>query len=295
MNSERSRQTKAELAEIQNNIDAATKTKLWAEGAPARARKAQADAAARRELRKRLILDPAASADFIAPLYDGRFNSPAEVAAAIQSAYTEFLAAHNLDDQAITFVQEFLTNHKSADISRVEVWNAALDYLEARMAAPHSVGVPVSRVEHQVEQVEPEVAPEVDDPLAGLTGRERENREREIYRQAVLTETLLNGVFADTLRELVEVTGLTMPGKVSLGFRQYLEAHKIPLTREEIRIAAATYFGSSVYAVLDDSERAEIDRRSTVASMNSDQVKQAVGYRNTYSPDAQGFASRSAL
>lgn len=272
-NAGRTADTRREIAEMQRQ-DAERKTaearRKYESDRPAREAAAQQKEHELRELKQRLMYDPAESHDWRYQPYDYRFSNHAAVTAAIQAAWEGLLSKHDLDRGVQMLLKSFTASHPDADISRVEVWESALAYLEARLCPAEEPAPPAV--------APPPATKSPEDPFEGLSGRERENRERESYRRSVLSETLANGVFSDTLQEMVDATGLCMPTKVQLGFRQYMEARKIPMTREEIRIAAATYFGETSF--LTAEEKDEIAYRRRVSACTSEDIKRAVGMSN---------------
>lgn len=276
MNSDRTREFTRQRLEIEREIQQAEARRRYELDRPAREAAEQQAEHERRELKKRLLIDPFESHDFHPQTYDARFLDAAAITAAIQSAWDEFNQNHELDQQGKTTLTMFLQLHPDADITRTEVWEQALQYLENRLYPP--VEVPPATVTKPTPEA---------DPLVGLSGRARENKERELYRHSVLSETLANGVFSDTLQEMVDATGLCMPTRASLGFRQYMEARKIPMTREEIRIAAATYFDETSFLTAEEKDK--ISYRKRVSDCSSEDIKRAVGSANTYDPTGRGY------
>ncbi len=277
----------AEIAEIERQDKIAAEKKLYEAAAPERAQVARDLAAAKRDLRKRLLMDANESADFQYTKYDGRFDtaSPGVVTKAIQDAWTTFTAEHpELTKTELHGVTMFLGLFgTSPDLAKPEVFEQALTYLDARLSAldPQEVPAPSEIVEDPSTESVTSLNP------FKMGSREYEAFEKQQYQRDLLTETLLSPLFSDTTQEIVDSTGKKIAGPHLIQFRKWLDepAQKrrfSPLTRGEIRFAFCEFFSTEEF--LTDSERSELDRRRTVDGMTSDQVAAITGRRGSYAP-----------
>jgi hypothetical protein len=298
MNSSRIAKSRAERIALENELNATAAKKLYDSKTGEREQAARELVEAKRELRKRLLTDVAESiADFSYTKYDGHMNTntPEQIVAAIKSAWAEFTGNHpELSSQELAGVRMLLQKYNNdPDASKPEVYEQALSYINTRLAAlDHMLDRDIVGTHESVSVPQADGFSEAD-PLAGLVGREREAKERELYRNEVLAETLNNGVYAKTLDEIATDTGRTIRGDDVKKFRHSLDGRKnFSMDRESIRFAFAQFFDA--YEILSDSERAEIDRSRVIEACSSADIRRATGNRNTYNPTG-GYVARRSL
>jgi hypothetical protein len=140
-------QSRKERLALEQSLEDAAAKRLYDQLAPQREAERQRQEHERRELKRRLLLDADESQDFTYTKYDGRFNGDhAAVTAGIQNAWKAFLELHDLDKSVQQMVTMLLQLHPLADITRVEVFEGALSYLESRLcpAEPAQLVTPVT-------------------------------------------------------------------------------------------------------------------------------------------------------
>lgn len=294
INSARQSASRAERLAIEKEITEQEQARAYAAAAPDRERAAQQVEYERRELRKDLILGYEGS-DFTGyKTYDGRFPDAASVETAIRAAWNEFLAAHDLDQQAKTTITMFLQQHPNADITLLETWELALAYLESRLCpaeAPATVSVHATPV--TVSDRYESVRQEISDLRAKAEKCAFDSKERnDLERRAMILETQLevlgNSDYQTVMQTIVEQSGKTLSGAHSLQFRQWLASpvqirrYGVNPTTQNIRFAFAEWAGDGSF--LNEEEKSELNRRANVAGMTSDDIVRAVGKRNDYGP-----------
>lgn len=273
----------AQIAEIEKQ-DAADKARReWEAAAPERAQIARDLAAAKRDLRKRLLMDVNESADFQYTKYDGRLDtaSPGVVTKAIQDAWATFIAEHpELSKEDRKAVTMFLSLFGTApDLAKPEVFEQALDYIRTRLSAldPQEVAPAPESITEDIAESACPFPP---------NSRAAERWQREQYEKEFLQETLGNELLSNTLWEIVNQSGLALSTADQQKFLQWLslpaQRRRYKFTREEIRLGFAEFFDNSSF--LTEQELARVKEYRAIDSMTSDDVKRAVGYRNDYSP-----------
>jgi hypothetical protein len=285
INSARQSASRAERLAIEKEIAEQEQARAYAAAAPDRERAAQQVEYERRELRKDLILGYEGS-DFTGyKTYDGRFPDAASVETAIRAAWNEFLAAHDLDQQAKTTITMFLQQHPNADITLLETWELAHDYLVSRLCPPPEAPIqPVAEVP----------AARVTNPFK-YGSREAERWDREQYKSELFRETLLGEEYKDILADIVNPTGKTLSGENSIKFLTWLSApaqKRRFKSKQDVKFAFAEFFNAP--EILTTGDREELQRRANIESYTSDDIKQLVGSRNTYDPSNDAYrAGRS--
>jgi len=289
VNSYRSQQTKIELDEIEKEIKAAQAKAKYDSEAPAREAAAQQKEHELRELKKRLLLDPAESHDFQFTAYDGRLNTytPAQVTQTIRDTFQKFLEIRMLDEQAQNLVKMFAHIQGSTfDSTRIENWIAAEEYLTRRLY-PAEAPAPIETAVNEPENVKP-VNP------YPMNSRLWEAEERRIYQAELLQETVGDKLFHDTVQEIFYQTPTlhTLTTDTQLKFRAAMSLpvnrKRYTFTREGIRLFASEYFAETSF--LTEAERQELAYRRNVAAMTSDDMKRA-GVTVT-SDECEGYAAR---
>jgi hypothetical protein len=290
-NAYRTAQVKAEVAQIEAEIARKAATKKYEADRPAREAAAQQAEFERRALKKRLLLDPAESQDFVYTKYDGRFPDAASVERAIRASWAAFLANHDLDRQAQNTVTLFLQSYPQADISLPETFEKAHDYLVRRLNPTEAPAtVPVQTAPVTVDRYE-STRQEIADLRAraekcAFASKERDDLERRAYGLEVKLEVLGNDDYQSVMQEIVEQSGKVLSGAHSLQFRQWLASpiqsrrYGANPTAQNIRFAFSEWSGDSSFLL--SSEREEIQRRANVRDYSSEDIKNIVGFRNDY-------------
>jgi hypothetical protein len=296
MSSQRTAGFRAERLAIEKEIAEAEQRRRYVADTPARIAAEQKAEHERRALKKRLLLDPIESHDFVYKPYDGRFASADEVTAAIKASWDAFLANHDLDQQAQTTLTEFLKNHPNADISLPETFEAALSYLEGRLNPPaESLPVPTAEPITEQDQYLAELRQAAES--LPVHSRERSIADRALLIAETKAELLLKSDVAEVLQMIVAQTGKALSADHSLRFLDWLQhpAQRRRYRRDatSIRLAFAEYFGTTEH--LSDDEQKTIQTYRAMETLSSADIKQAVGSRTTYDPFDAGFrASRAA-
>jgi hypothetical protein len=290
-NEYRTRQVKAEVAQIENEIAAAEAKKKWNADRPAREAFAQQSEHELRELKKRLLLDPTESQDFVYTKYDGRFPDAAAVEKAIRESWRTFLGNHDLDKQAQNTVTMFLQLHPDADISLPETFEAALFYLESRLCPPaettepHApVSVPAPAID-RYDSVRQEIADlRAKAQKCAFASKERDDLERRAYQLETKLEVLGNDGRQSLLQEIVDATGLELSSENAMRFLTWLDGpmqrRRFDDSRTSVRLAFCEYFNNQSFLTADEKELIGLNR--SIEALDSEAVKRMVGSRNDY-------------
>lgn len=275
---ERFRSTKSEWAAFEAEEKRAAEKKAYDAAAPERAAKALRDAEWQRKRIREICTDYQPELKELLPVYDGRFtgeNISGQITAAITEAYNEFAENYSIDDTTRKRLVLILQNsHPNADTSRLSTWESLWAWYKSKITLPVEAVVSA-----------PVVPEALADPLAGLIGRDRENKERQLYRESVLKEKILGEEYAEVLADLINPTGKVLSGENSAKFLFWLSepAQKRRFkTKTDIKYAFAEFFGTT--EVLTESEIEELKRRQAIEAMDSQSVKAAVGFNNSYGP-----------
>jgi hypothetical protein len=228
-----------ERLQLEKEIEAAEAKKLWENQAPERAQVARALAQAKRDLRKRLLMDVNESIeDFQFPKYDGRFDAAEAgvVTKAIRDAWAEFISNHSelsSEDQTGVTMLLGLFGTKP-DLAKSETFELALQYINTRLAALDPQ--PTANVSVPTES-EPEPAP--------LKGRAREQWEKEQYTQQIVEEVFSSPIWSEFAQGLADGAGKRFSYDAQIQFFHYFSCNTRRygvMTVQSLRKAAKDYW-----------------------------------------------------
>lgn len=239
-NSERTRLVRHEVAEIERDLKAAADAKAFAAAAPQREAAARARAEELRQLAKDLVTNPEASADLILTQYDGRFASADEVTAGIIAAYNEFMSTNSLTTVQLARLKAILGFQPFCDLSKVEVWQTAFDYMQSLLDPQEPVSVA---------DAEDSTAAQ---PQPVLVGRAKEKADKAAYEQELANE--LGAPWNDAVDSIERTSGLVLDQSNRRWLFNAIQNSGLPFTVANIRAIAARQWGAETVGFLNDAE-----------------------------------------
>lgn len=238
------------------------------------------------ELKHKMLREPVA----FKTSWPENAGTPEQIQAAIQRAYDEFSKQVSADDATFIARVMSVSYNNPIDSTSVNDWlalhewcNAQFEAIEQIYVSPEPILEPLSDQEQHIAALE--AAVESTPPRS----RERSQAELKLLRANVSFE-LQNGSLGQILRQIVEESGKSLSSKHQQEFVNYVKMRHVDDDETSIRLAFSEWAGDNSF--LNDTDRAELERRRTVAGMSSLDVAKIVGTR---SGDIGGYRRRAPV